>query len=387
MRILFIAGGLWQRAFVQYLKDKGHWLAVVNPVATSTTALADQHIVADINDLVTINGHISAIKPEYITSDQSDVATKIVATLNERWHLPGNTPRVIRRFSDKYAMYEHGCRVSVPVPPTSQVSSVCGVTSFATHYGYPVIVKPVDATMSRGFRKFNRHAEVTEDAIAKSLAFSRSKQLVVQTFVPGDMITLEGVCLHGLHHTLAASIKDGYFAPGINRGVRYPCTIQPAVLHKIITDNDLYCDSAGLRSGFTHAEYIVEGDKYTLIEIGARGGGAGIIDKIVPWVSGIPVYDVRHATMTGGTFEIGPLLHRPAYLKYYLQEEVAGCTEELAAQIRQLPGVADFQFDFKGKQYVTDVNDVRHTLGIYTAETDAGIEAIVQAVAARLQSQ
>lgn len=44
MKILFIAGGLWQKAFVSFLKEKGHTVAIVNPVKNATTALADEHL-------------------------------------------------------------------------------------------------------------------------------------------------------------------------------------------------------------------------------------------------------------------------------------------------------------------------------------------------------
>jgi hypothetical protein len=56
------------------------------------------------------------------------------------------------------------------------------------------------------------------------------------------------------------------------------------------------------------------------------------------------------------------------------------CDEEKAAQIRQLPGVADFQYNFIGKQYVRDNNDIRHTMAIYLGETPEDIESVKKSV-------
>ena len=68
-KIIFIAGGPWQKPFVQYLKDKGHFIAIVNPVATNTTLLADIHIKCDISDLNTIEKYVKKLNPMFITSD------------------------------------------------------------------------------------------------------------------------------------------------------------------------------------------------------------------------------------------------------------------------------------------------------------------------------
>ena len=386
-KIVFVAGGVWQKPFVTYLKNKGHFVAVVNPVVTPTTQAADYHIRADVNDVEEINKHIADLGPVFITSDQSDISTLTVARLSQHWNLPGNSVEVIDRFTNKFRMYTFGKSISVPVPVTRHARSEADIRAFAAAVGFPVIIKPVDATMSRGFCKFDSDAEITQDALDNALRFSKSKSVIVQKFVPGYMVTLEGVCSGGKHRTIATSKKDEYFKPGITSGVRYPSRLPAGLLAEIVATNDRYVEAAEMAFGLTHSEYMVNDNGFWLIEIGGRGGGAGITDKIVPWVSGINPYDVLYQSLLGNTVDVKALSvsTRPALLKYYQIEEMANCTEEKAEVIRGIPGVAEFQYNFIGKQYVSDPNDSRHTMGIYLADDEAGLQAVADRVLCQSQ--
>jgi biotin carboxylase len=381
-KIVFIAGGAWQKPFVKYLKSKGDFVAVVNPVETDTTALADLHIKLDVNDLEEINKYMDEIHPTFITSDQSDISTMTVARLSEKRNLPGNSVETIHKFTNKFAMYEFAKHIGVPFPETEIAGTPEDVARFAVRHGFPIILKPTDATNSRGFRKINSTSDITEELLLASRKFSKSKQVIVQNFIDGEMITLEGVCSGNKHRTIASSKKDGYFKAGITSGVRYPAQIPSSLLKEIIAVNDRYAELAGMEFGLTHAEYIIKDNDFHLIEIGGRGGGAGITDKIVPWVSGITTYDVLYNSLKGEKIDVANLspLNRAAILKYYTAEEMAQCSEEKARKISELPGVADFQFNFIGKQYVRDDNDSRHSMAIYLADSDAGINEIMKKV-------
>lgn len=345
--------------------------------------MADIHVVADVNDKKSIDQHVSTIKPLIVTSDQSDISTAIVARLNQELGLFGNDMKVIEKFTDKYAMYKFAIECGVPVPHTCIVNNVCDVKDMGNKKSYPIIIKPTDATMSRGFHKFNSEVEVTDDIINYTRSFSKSKTVITQNFVSGDMITLEGVCSGGKHRTVATSMKDGFFTPGINCGVRYPCkNISDSLLNEIIESNDYYVEKSGMKFGLTHSEYIVNKSEFNLIEIGARGGGAGIIDKIVPWVSGINPYDILYESLIGNVVDVKNIVLKKqhALLKYYLKENVINCDDFKIKIIRNLPGVADFQYDFIGQQYVKDVNDIRHSMGIYLGNNIQEIDNIVSVI-------
>ena len=381
--VLFIAGGLWQKPFVQYLKDRGHRVAVVNPVETETTRIADVHLIEDVRNVEDIIELVELADkvPDFVTSDQSDISTMVVSVLSSHWGLPGNYPSVIDKFTNKYSMYEFGSDIGVSVPTSALVEDFIDVAKFGRTHGYPIIIKPIDSTMSRGFRKFESAHHVTHEFFEESLSFSRLGHVIVQKFMPGDMVTLEGVCSGGKHKTLATSRKNEYFKAGITSGVRYPSSIDSELLDKIIAENDRYVEEAGLRFGLTHSEFIINGDDFCLLEIGARGGGAGITDKIVPWVSGVESYGILEASLRGQETDVKSLipLKRHALLKYYQKQDPVN-RMDFTKEVMEIEGVAEYRHNFVGKQYAADENDTRYTMGIYLSDDRDGIDRVQEEI-------
>jgi biotin carboxylase len=383
--IVFVGGGQWQKPFMSYLKSKGHEIAVVNPVETPTTTLADIHIKADVHDLDAINSFIKELSPLCITSDQSDPATLVVSRLSERWGLPANPVDTVLKLSDKVAIFRFARSLGISVPDTELVADAEELRCFSKKHGFPIVLKPADATMSRGFRKLTAADEITDEMFCGCLRFSKHQKMIAQVFVDGDMVTLEGVCSSGKHRTVAMGLKTGFFKPGINSGVRYPWLSEQAP--ELCAVNDRYVEGTRMRFGLTHAEYIIDGENWWLIEIGGRGGGAGIADKIVPWVSGVNTYEVFYESLMGGSVDLASLklLNRAALLRYYQPNEVANCGNVLVSTILGTPGVAAFHPNFIGQQYVRDNYDCRHAMGIYLAETQDDLDAVEHNIQSQLR--
>lgn len=372
-----VAGGPWQRPLVEFLKNKGHTVHVVNPVETETTRAAHSHIAADVNDTELVHRLVARVGPRFITSDQADIATMAVAKLSERLGLPGNPPAVVERFTNKQAMYDFA-KEHLPVPPTATVHTAADLREFIDRHRLPVAIKPADATNSRGFRCLDstRHLE---DRLTEVRRFSRSGQVIAQTFIQrGSQVTLDGVCSGGKHKTLAVSVKGPYFLPGLTSFVRYPANI----CHSIIENNDAYVEQSGLRFGLTHAEYIIDDDNHWLIEIAARGAGAGITDTITPWTSGVHPYEILHRSLVGEAVDVKALrpLRRPAILQFYHEDQMANCNPEKIMLISKIPGVAKFFYDFRGHQHSSDPLNPRHSMGIYLAETNEELDSIIRQV-------
>ena len=379
--VLFIAGGPWQLPYVKYLKDKGHIIYIVNPVKTETVDLCDYHIQCDIRDIPFIYEKVKNSKIKFVTSDQSDISTILVAKLAEMLRITVNNPvKVIEKFSNKWIMTQAAKKLGIPVPESVCVKKESDLVNLIKRVGFPIIIKPVDATNSRGFRKIENYSELK--FLEESLRFSPLQTIIGQQYVEGDvMITLDGVCSGNKHKTLVSASKSDYFKPGITRWLRYPCSLPDPLLKTIVIDNDYFIEKCNLNFGLTHAEYIVntKTNKHWFIECAARGAGAGIANHITPWVSGINFYDILYQSIIGQFVDVTQLapLKRPAMLRYYSKEEALNDKTE---EIKKISGVVEFLYDYTKKEFTADNFNCHHTLGIYLANDDNELDSIISKV-------
>ncbi len=375
MNVILIAGGPWQAFLLRYLKTRGYCVHVVNPVRSDTTAAADGFIQEDVRDIEKIQPLIEKLHPLFVTSDQSDTAIFSVALLSQKLGLPGNPPDAIRRFVDKGCMYDYAASIGLPLPPYAIGTGLEDVRAFAGKVGLPIIVKPVDATGTRGFAIID-DIDAAEPALRTSLAYTRSGRFITQKYVRANVeITLEGFCSGSEHRTLTGSSKT-HFSPGIASSLLYPFS-REEMLDQIISWNDTFVNNSGMKFGLTHAEYMIDTKSGTfwLTEIAARGAGCAISSEIVPWVSGVDVYDLLCRSLTGDSIDLNSLCvrnDRCAIAQFYDRTTMAGITKGKIEMIRAVDGVHDFFLDFRRHDYLPSEpgnRNSRHSLAIVRTKT------------------
>ncbi|MEW6368887.1 MAG: hypothetical protein AB1714_30020 [Acidobacteriota bacterium] len=371
--VVVLGGGPYQRHLVRFLQAKKHTVYVVNPRPTETTSLA-RHVEADILDIETVYRAVRELDPLFIVSDQSDVASMPVAILSERLGLPGNRPDVVELFTNKAAMYAYAQSLGIPVLPFREVVTPNEAAEFARQTGYPVVIKPVDGTNSRGVYRAGDDRELAH-LFPKALGFSRAGRLVAQAYNPGVMqVTVEGTCSRGYHATITASRKGTYWAPALTS-----CLTWPQPLPQALTNcNDSFVDISGLQFGITHAEYIIGEDGFWLNEIACRGGGFRISSDIAPWVSRLPFYEILYKNLLGGAVEARepPMPQRSALLKFYRRGELP---EASIDAIRALPGVLDLT-RHSAQEFVSNPDNVRDAYLIILGEDAAAVDETLRRV-------
>ena len=92
---------------------------------------------------------------------------------------------------------------------------------------FPVIVKPVDSSGSRGI-SVCRNKEELKRAGLKALRYSASKRLIIEQYIEGDEITVNYIIENGT--AMLTSIHDRYFnteQEGDDKNARMSTFIHP----------------------------------------------------------------------------------------------------------------------------------------------------------------
>ena len=289
MKVMVIAAGLEQERIIQLVKERGHWVLATAWPATyaDSLTLADHGEIVDPRNLTAIwelaHGH--AI--EAVVTDQCDYSQFAAAYVAERKGLPGPSFAAahvaINKSHQRGRLRESG----VLQPRYVLCATRDDVWKAVKNTGYPAIIKPVDNRGNSGVNRIDHEEHVAEayyDAIANTL----SRKIIVEQFIEGTMVTVEGFVFPcGQHISLVSSSK--VMLGGRKRvamELRYPAEFPKDIVESVIETNQKAMQALGYGFGPTHAEYMVtpSGQAY-FIEAANRGGGVLINSHIVPAVT------------------------------------------------------------------------------------------------------
>lgn len=220
-----------------------------------------------------------------ITSIASDLAVVTVNYVAEKLGLTGNTIE-----SSLLSTNKHNMRLAFesngdPSPKSILVHNANDLVESVT---FPVIVKPLDRSGSRGIYKIYEK-ELISEAVEKAKEVGFEKASLIEEYVVGKEYSVECISWEGKHHFLACTQKYTTGAPHyIETGHIEPADIDDKTKQRVIDVIYHALDSLKIRYGASHSEIkINENGDVTIIEIGARMGGDFIGSTLVQQSTGI----------------------------------------------------------------------------------------------------
>jgi formate-dependent phosphoribosylglycinamide formyltransferase (GAR transformylase) len=121
------------------------------------------------------------------------------ARVRERCGIPGTSERTTFLCRDKPAMKEALRAAGVPCAQSIGSADVAEIRDFASHVGFPLVVKPRDAAGASGTMRVDSQQELT--AALSSFQVDRGRSVAVEEFIEGhegfyDTITIGGAVVH-----------------------------------------------------------------------------------------------------------------------------------------------------------------------------------------------
>ncbi|MEJ2450554.1 MAG: ATP-grasp domain-containing protein [Gammaproteobacteria bacterium] len=224
-----------------------------------------------------------------------DATTELAATLAKTLGLPHNEPAAVRiaRRKDhaRACLSQHG----VPVPQHWRLDLGLPLASQLEQIAYPVVVKPIALSASRGVIRADSPFEL-QQAIERvsrllqgisDLDEEARRFLLVEEYVPGVEIAIEAMLVHGQLHILTVFDKpdplegpffeETYYVTPTRLSMQQQTEVE-AVLQQA-------CAAYGLQEGPVHAECRVNVRGVFVIEIAARTIG-GLCGRLLRFGTG-----------------------------------------------------------------------------------------------------
>ena len=290
-----------------------------------------------------------------------DDTTLLATTASEALGLPHNPVASAKATRNKYLLRHTLATSGVSVPTYQRLSiyddpnEIVAKLGIDTQVGFPCVIKPLSLSASRGviradtptefieaFQRTTKLLQTLRDADGHNSSQDHPSQyLLVEGYVPGIEVALEGILLDGELKTLAIFDKpDPLEGPFFEETLyitpsRLSLDIQDALHHATAEA----ADALGLRHGPVHAELRYNDTGAHLIEIAARTIG-GLCSRTLRFGTGMSLEElvIRHAI--GQPVEA---LHR----------------EQLAAGVMMIPvPKAGILGEVRGKAAARRVNEI-----------------------------
>ncbi len=273
--------------------------------------VADHFYPVSITEVDEICDICQRIKPQGIVSIGSDLATVTVNRVAEKLGLIGNSLECTEVTTNKFMMRERLKDSSIPCPKY-WLAGKNGSDLDVKPKDFPLIVKPVDRSGSRGVSLVRDESELVE-AIQAARERSFSAQVIIEQFIEGRELSVESISWQGRHYILQFTDKETTGAPHyIEKTHHQPAELSVSQKESLARLTRKSLDCLGVQNGASHSEFkIMESGEMYLIEVGARMGGDCIGSDLVRLSTG---YDFVRGVIevAVGSFE-EPVLSQPAH--------------------------------------------------------------------------
>jgi biotin carboxylase len=252
-------------------------------------AFADRWEVVDIADVAGSIGVARRHRVDGVVA-VNDFGVQTAAAIAAALGLAGIEPRVAEYATSKAWMRRIWAEAGVPSARFRVVTTLDEAYRAADELDrWPLIVKPADSRGggSRGVSRVDHVGDLPQ-ALAFAQSFYADKSVLIEEFLDGTEHSIDTITHAGQTFVLAVSDKVKTPAPyRVDKSVIYPTAYQGAELRQIHEATQAAVRALGITVGAAHVELCMTSHGPKLFELGARCGGGGTPDPIVPWVSGV----------------------------------------------------------------------------------------------------
>ncbi|MCX6551548.1 MAG: ATP-grasp domain-containing protein [Acidobacteria bacterium] len=270
-----------------------------------------------------------------------DQPTVLAGRAAEAIGLPFHPPDAARICRNKREGRQRLQSAGLPVPAFQCVDVEASPHEVAGRLTYPVVVKPLGLSGSRGViraddpagfvRAFARVQHILRAPDIRPMKDPAHRHILIESFIPGTEFAVEGVMQHGELHVLAIFDKpDPLEGPFFEETIYVtPSRAADGDVHRIVAGVTAAASAFGLRHGPIHAECRLNAAGVFVLEIGARPIG-GLCARSLRFEDAA-TRAARSAIRRAGCGGDAPIPFEELLLRHAIGEDVGGWVRESRA--------------------------------------------------------
>lgn len=276
---LLILGGITMACdIVKSAQKMGAYVVVADYLEDSPAKqVADEGVLINALDVDAIVDYCRKASIDGVTTGFVDILLQPCYEVCQRLGLPCYlTPKMIELSTNKVAFKETCKQYGVPVPQTYFVGGHISDETYAS-IKYPVFVKPLDSSGSRGAGVCNNKEEL-DMRFSEAVSYSASGNAIIEDYITGREFLLDYIAVNGKYRLF--SMFDRHMTPDRSSAVNFSnISISPSkyIDTYLSTVNDKVINmfkSLGFTDGVLFLQGYCSAEKITFFEMGCRLGGS-----------------------------------------------------------------------------------------------------------------
>ncbi|MCR9172968.1 MAG: ATP-grasp domain-containing protein [bacterium] len=297
-KLLIFGGGFLQQSLINHCKKMGVTSVVIDPFDQAPAReTADFFEVVGGHDFEGTCQVVEKHTVDGIITSATDKPLVMMARIAEKYNFPFYSVKTAKNCTDKYRMKAIFQSNDIPCAKGYLIKSSSDILA------YPVIVKPLDNSGSRGVY-FCRNEKEANELIQSTFKHTKAKEILAESFVDGQEYSVES--LHSENNVEIVQITEKITSPfptNVELGHIAPANvseIERDTIHDVIKRIH---KSFQFRYCAAHTEVKINHGVITVIETSPRLGGDFISSDLAPLSTGINMEDELIAMALGKELE------------------------------------------------------------------------------------
>ena len=292
-KVLMLGGAMQQIPVIKMAKDMGLYVITCDYCPDNPGhAFADEYYNVSTTDLEGVLALARKVKPDGIIAYASDPAAPTAAYVSEKLGLPGNPYESVKICTEKDLFRDFLKKHGFNCPQAQGYKTFEEAYTDIERFRFPVMVKPVDSSGSKGVVKIFSKEEL-KDAVEESLSYSRNKRFIVEEFIvkKGYQVSGDGFSVNG-KLVFTSYGNELYSGAGGTReyvalGEFWPSLLTAEQKAKVDDELQRLITALGMRTSAYNIEVILdENDTPYVLELGPRNGGS-YIPQLIKYATGV----------------------------------------------------------------------------------------------------
>ena len=333
-KILLLGGSAQQVVAIKAARNLGYYTILCDFLPDNPGQyVADKFYLVSTTDKNAVLEVAQKEQIDGVLAYASDPAAPTAAYIAEKLGLPGNPYRSVEILCNKDQFRKFLLENGFSAPKATGYSFAEDALKDKTSYEYPIIIKPVDSSGSKGATVLYSENGLV-DALEFAFSFSRCHRIIVERFIEkkhpyligGDIFIEDGkVVLWGLMNCH----RDSHVNPLVPIGKSYPLQLDNEDVKHVKYTLSSMIEKLGIRNGSMNVELVVDkSNRVWPIDVGPRSGG-NMIPDILGDMFGVNIAEMSVESAMGTTIKGN--IHEPNgfYATHNLHSNKNGTYKEI----------------------------------------------------------